>query len=56
MDAYKRGDYATSLREWRLLAEQGVPGAQYNIGQMYRFGQGVPQDFAMAREWYIEEI
>ncbi len=23
-DAYGRGDYATALREWRPLAEQGV--------------------------------
>ncbi len=25
--AYKRGDYATALREWRPLAEQGHAGA-----------------------------
>ena len=27
--ALKRGDYATALREWRPLAEQGDAGAQY---------------------------
>ncbi len=29
--AYKRGDYATALREWRPLAEQGNAGAQNNV-------------------------
>jgi hypothetical protein len=26
-DAYQRGDYATALREWEPLAEQGFAGA-----------------------------
>ncbi len=28
--AYNRGDYATALREFRPLANQGVAEAQYN--------------------------
>jgi TPR repeat protein len=52
MDAYNRGDYATALREWRPLAEQGDANAQYNLGVMYDFEKGVPQDFATARQWY----
>jgi len=51
-DAYKRADYATALREWRPLAEQGDANAQYNLGVMYDFGKGIPQDFAAARQWY----
>jgi hypothetical protein len=51
-DAYNRGDFATALREWRPLAEQGHAGAQYYLGVLYDFRKGVPQDFAMAREWY----
>ncbi len=50
--AYKRGDYATALREYRTLAKQGNAGAQYNIGVMYYNGQGVPQDYAKAVKWY----
>ena len=38
------GDFATALREWRPLAEQGDAGAQFNLGLMYNEGQGVPQD------------
>ncbi len=50
--AYKRGDYATAIREWRPLAKQGVADAQYNLGVMYRKGRGVPQDDAEAVKWY----
>ncbi len=50
--AYHRGDYATALRELRPLAEQGNAGAQYNLGNMYRKGLGVPQDYAEAARWY----
>ena len=50
--AYKRGDYATALREFRPLANQGNAGAQNNLGVMYDKGQGVPQDYAEAVKWY----
>ena len=51
-DAYNRGDFATALREWRPLAEQGDARAQYNLGVLYRKGRGVPQDDVQARQWY----
>ncbi len=50
--AYNRGDYATALREWRPLAEQGDAGAQIFLGFMYKKGRGVPQDYAEAMKWY----
>ncbi len=50
--AYKRGDYATALREFRVLAEQGLARAQYNLAFMYDNGQGVPQDHVQAVKWY----
>ncbi|MCH7916223.1 MAG: sel1 repeat family protein [Deltaproteobacteria bacterium] len=50
--AHLRGDYATALREFRPLAEQGDAAAQYNLGLMYDEGQGVPQDYAEAVRWY----
>ena len=50
--AYKWGAYGIALREWRPLAEQGNAKAQYNLGLMYRKGQGVPQDDAEAVEWW----
>ena len=50
--AYGAGDYATALREWTPLAEQGDADAQSNLGLMYAEGDGVPQDYAEAVRWY----
>ncbi len=50
--AYERGNYATALKFWRPLAEQGDAGTQYNLGLMYRKGEGVKQDDAEAVKWY----
>jgi TPR repeat protein len=36
----------------RRLADQGVADAQQNLGNMYRKGQGVPQDYAEAAKWF----
>jgi TPR repeat protein len=52
LEAATKGDFATALREWRPLAEQGYPGAQYNLGVMYQEGNGVVQDYAEAVRWY----
>ncbi len=52
MAAFKRGDYATAIREWRPLAEQGDAKAQYGLGLMYNEGKHVPQDYAEAVRWY----
>ena len=38
--------------ELRLAAEQGDPEAQFDLGFMYRNGEGVPQDDAEAVKWY----
>jgi TPR repeat protein len=50
--AYQGGNYATALRLWRPLAEQGGASAQSNLGVMYERGEGVPQDYAEAVKWY----
>ena len=42
--AYKAGDYATALAEWKPVAEQGYAGAQYNLGVMHANGDGVIED------------
>ena len=52
MDAAKRGDYATALREWKPLAEQGNADAQFNLGLMYRNGEGVQQDHEESAKWF----
>ena len=37
---------------WIVQAAQGDAEAQYNLGRMHRFGQGVPEDFAEARRLF----
>jgi uncharacterized protein len=50
--AYERGDYATALRLFRPLADQGSAQAQYRIGLMYYSGEDVAQDLAEAAKWF----
>ena len=52
ISAYESGDFATALRKWTPLAEQGHAVAQNNLGVVYRSGQGVPQDYKTAVKWY----
>lgn len=47
----QKGDFATVLREWRPLAEQGGADAQYALGGMQGNGQGVLQDDVYAHMW-----
>ena len=50
--AYEKGDYATALREWEPLAEQGNASAQFNLGVMYDNGIGVAENDKVAAQWY----
>jgi TPR repeat protein len=52
LTAHKSGDYATALREWTPLAEQGDTSAQIILGRMYFQGQGVSQDYKTAAKWF----
>jgi len=50
--AYRKGDFGTAAQEFRKAAEQGELSAQFMLGRMYRWGKGVPQDYAEAVKWY----
>ena len=52
LDAAKKGNFETALKEWRPLAEQGDSYAQYNLGLMYDYGEGVIEDYTLAVYWY----
>ncbi|MGX2957386.1 tetratricopeptide repeat protein [Ursidibacter arcticus] len=52
LQAHKQKDYATALKLWQPLAEQGYAGAQTGLGAMYGIGQGVAQDYQQAVYWY----
>ena len=50
--AYNSGDYATALRLFRPLAEQGDAPARFYVGWMYANGRSVPKNDAEAARWY----
>ena len=50
--AYQRGDYATALKLWHLLAENGDADAQFHLGVMHESGQSVLRNDADAIKWY----
>jgi TPR repeat protein len=51
-EAMKRDDYPTAVRLFLDLAEMGYPGAQFQLGFLYRRGDGVRQDYAEALKWF----
>jgi hypothetical protein len=44
LSAYAKGDYQEAVRIFEPLASRGDDCAQYQLGEMYRLGQGVKQD------------
>jgi hypothetical protein len=50
--AYQQGDFATALRLFGPLAEQGDASAQTNLGVMYEQGRGVAQNYREAMKWF----
>lgn len=51
-EAYGREDYATALKKYKPLAEQGDDRVQLEVGLMYEWGEGVSRDYAEAMKWY----
>jgi TPR repeat protein len=50
--AYRRGDFAAALKEFRALAERGNSSAQLSMGWMFYEGRGVPRDDEEAVKWF----
>ena len=44
LTAYTQGDYKTAMKLLRPMAEEGNTFAQFTIGKMYTYGEGVPKD------------
>ena len=51
-EAYDRGAFELALEEFRPLAERGHADAQYFLGYMYDWGDGVSENDAEAARWY----
>jgi hypothetical protein len=52
IDAWQRADYPAAVAIWRPLAQRGDADAQFNLGQAYRLGRGVPINLGMAQSWF----
>jgi TPR repeat protein len=52
IDLWNDGDYRKAAEEWRPSAIAGDAQAQFNLGQAYKLGRGVPTNMAMAESWY----
>lgn len=52
VEAWQRGDYRKAVDEWRPLAIAGDADAQFNLGQAYKLGRGVPVDPGLAEQWF----
>ena len=45
---------AADFKTTSAAAEKGEATAQFALGQMYDFGDGIKQDFTKAVEWYLK--
>jgi hypothetical protein len=52
-NAPRRASENADLKATRKLAEKGNAGAQIQLGSMYYFGDGAPQNYSEARAWYL---
>ncbi|BCI72628.1 hypothetical protein SPKIRA_34580 [Sphingomonas paucimobilis] len=52
VDAWAQGDYRKAVEEWRPAAIAGDADAQFNLGQAYKLGRGVPLDPTLAESWF----
>src|SRR3546814_12855513 len=52
VDAWEQGKYDAAVKQWRPAAAAGDADAQFNLGQAYKLGRGVPMDIKAATEWF----
>jgi len=50
--SFDRSNYATALKVWLPLAEQGDQAAQTYVGEIFEKGLGVQPDYTVAATWY----
>lgn len=48
---YLKTDIPKAISMFELAAEQGNPYAEYQLGKLYCFGQGVPQNLEVGMAW-----
>ena len=50
--AYQKGDFPKAVPIFARLAKLGHPVAEWLMGNVYFFGQGIPQDYGKARAMF----
>lgn len=51
INAYERNHFSQAFREFRQLARENDPYAQYMLGQMFMRGEGTKKDLSKAYKW-----
>lgn len=54
VDAYQAGKFDVAAAKFKELADKGDASAQFNLGSLYRQGQGVAQDDKQAALWWAK--
>lgn len=52
IEAWQKADYSGAVSIWRPLADAGDADAQFNLGQAYRLGRGVPINLGVAKVFF----
>lgn len=52
IEAWQHANYGAAVAIWRPLADKGDADAQFNLGQAYRLGRGVPLNLGAAKVWF----
>ena len=51
---YFSSNYKKAFKHYLFAAENGVPEAQFNVANMYEFGDGVKKDLVQSVRWYLQ--
>lgn len=54
VEVYRRNEYQSAMKEFRILAEQGDARAQTVLALMYKYGEGAPLDLSRSYYWYMK--
>ena len=51
---YFSSNYKKAFKHYLFAAENGVPEAQFNVANMYEFGDGIKKDLVQPVRWYLQ--
>ena len=51
---YFSSNYKKAFKHYLFADENGVPEAQFNVANMYEFGDGIKKDLVQSVRWYLQ--